>query len=464
MLLSLTGGNYFLKNKEPKIYPNFTGNIYIKRIFDLGGKINIEKSINNYQKSLKNYGFEIKREFISLAMAFHSAESIYEERFPILIDARRQEFSTNLECLEGFFLRIHPSGVISVNFQLKMKNQGFPSIKETNNRLMNEFEKENQSITLNNETLYEYIKKLIAKISRNTVFIDLQQAIEKNESNYLYLRQKIGKNVSLGVSTIYMPTNLTEFKTSEQFLDQFGSHTFANLFIKSKVDESKALLNIIKDPIIRHLRRRYIDELLFLGRHSIFIFCRSRGEKFIYKAEFVYELARVQKFLAKIYSNLTRMQNERISRLIADKDVSLKTLEKEIVRINTLRNRILTNTATMMDYPSFIVNMHLINLFEETLNIGYGDVEYENLMENLRSLEELVRSIYDIQKIKHEKISQKELTLLNLVFIIGIVAQLIAFLTKEYTVVISSIIWIIISVIFGFGLFFILHKIPQKQL
>ena len=449
----------------------YSGKIYVKNLFDVGGKIDLEKSMGSCEESLQQYNFKIYRESTSLALAFGKAYNIYEDRFPLVLKSNENNHNSNLKCLESLFIRIYSSGVCSINLILGFSDAAFSEIKTSVNGIMNVFEKEDTSVVFNGYSLREYTRKIISDLKEHVTFSPGDEG--KNKGNKSTKKDKKRKRsvaeirrgnlekMSLGISVVYMPSNLSDFNDSKTYLENYGRHLHSNLLIRAPVKEERVISDVLLDPNIKLLPLRYKDDLIALGRHALLLYVPSRSQSFIDGAELVYEMARVQRFLIKTHSNVARIYTQEISELISRKDMPLRELGDAILDINKLRAEILSTTAELTDYPSMVVNLYLIKIFQETLDIGYGHVEFKSLEKSIDNLDELVRNIYEILKIRSDEITQKELTRLQLIFVIGVSAQLLAFLTQKAGFYPSSVFWIISSVLFATGIFIIIRLVTR---
>ncbi|MHA1745602.1 MAG: hypothetical protein ACTSWW_06355 [Promethearchaeota archaeon] len=408
----------------------YSGKVIIKKIYDFGQNINLEEVIKTLGENL-NSKFQISSDQ-TLAMSFNTKNNPYNKQFPIFLTSK-----IKLD-IGNYYLRVYPAGIIVLSLVQTFVNIKSLELKQELNTKMKQIDTDQQ------------ITYLLSEIAKELILEESLTQLRKNM-----------KKTSDGISTVYIPDQL--FENTKEFLNNKGAELLAHLFVKAPTNVDKLIVDFDNKHLFSKIEPRYLDELTLIGRHSIFLHANSRGEKFIKNSELVYEMARVQRFLIKMYGNILQEYNISLNKMISNQENDNSLIGAKIIEINLLRNEFYNTIPELSSYPSMITNIHFIRIYEEVLRIGYGNLELEKIEQNINKLDTISLNIYNIRNSMNDSMINNELNQLNLVFIIGVTAQLLSFLTQSVNIVISSAFFILASIIFGVGLYFSISRLNRKK-
>lgn len=426
----------------------YTGNVIVKKIYDMGARIKLQQTAS---KIREHEDFNIRPLRQSFAMSFDDTQNIYLERLPLEIEIE-VEGNFGSELSSEYYFRLYPTGILVLSIKLQYQDIEGIQLKTEINHLMKLLRQDRRK-----KAEIVRLADLRGKIRENLELYTIGE--EEKPSEMDTQRREIGTVADIGISTLYLPDHL--FDNADDYLERFDTQFFSNFFVKGQIDEDNLEFDLDSNPYLTTFHRRYRNELIVVGRHSFFIHSPSRGEKFREKAELVYEIAKVQRFLIKLFTNISNYYVKKISEVVSQPKSIRKKLATYILEINLLRKYIMENSSELSDYPSMLVNIHLTKYFEATINIGYGNFEMRQLENNLEILDQLSSKIFEIKKLNADERTERGINRLNLIFIIGVTAQLIAFMTQQPVIYWTSMILIGLSFVTGIILYFIFY--PRRH-
>lgn len=409
----------------------YSGKVIIKKIFDFGQNMDLEEMIKTLGERNESK-FHISSDQ-TLTMSFNTKNNPYNKQFPIFLTSK-----IKLD-LGEYYLRVYPAGIVVLSLVQTFDNINSLDLKKNLNTKMKLIEIDQQ------------IKNILSELAKELILEETQTELRKNSR----------KMSDTGISTVYIPDPL--FENTKAFLDKNAADLFAHLFVKAPTKMDKLVVDLGNKHLFASIEPRYLDELTLIGRHSFFLHANTRGEKFVRNSELVYEMARVQRFLIKMYGSILQEYNFSLNKMISNQDSENSLLGTKIIEINLLRNEIYTTIPELSSYPSMITNIHFIRIYEEVLRIGYGNLELEKIEQNLNQLDTISLNIFNIRNSMNDAMINNELNQLNLVFIIGVTAQLLAFFTQWVNLVLSSVLFILASIVFGIGLYVSISKLNKKK-